>query len=386
MKILAQQLNRPHVLLIDMMSGSNDYGRELVASLAPRCNLTVVTVDNSPAAEMLGLRCLALFPAFGGPGGKFFKLRKSLYAFGVLARELWRHRRETVHVQFFRFQLLDMLLYLIMSPWLRCLVYTAHNALPHESHAWHLWAYKVWYRSVTHVQVLSAYARDRVIEFAGLDGTRVWVVPHGNYASLRARTEECSTPSLKDYGVPVGHRVGLFFGLVREYKGVDSLINAAQHLSPNLPLTIVVAGGGAPALFEKYVEQAKCLGVADRFVFRQGYLPDNELAGLLRMCDFTVFPYKHIYQSGALMLSTTFAKPVVASDLAGFREYVNHEQEALLYKNGDAVALAKTLERITINDNLRAQLGSAAEQAAKTRYDWNVIAGQLLDIYCQDLS
>lgn len=384
--MLVPQLNRPRVLLVDMMSGSNDYGRELVASLAPRCSLTVVTVDNSPVVEMPGLRCLALFPAFGGPGSKCVKLQRSLHGFGALARELWRHRHDTVHVQFFRFQLLDMLLYLIMLPWLRCLVYTAHNALPHESRAWHLWVYKVWYRSVSHVQVLSAYARDRVIEFAGLDGGRVWVVPHGNYASLRARTKECSTPSQQDYGVPVGHRVGLFFGLVREYKGVDLLIDAARHLSPKLPLTIVVAGGGERALFEQYVEQAKRLGVTDRFVFRQGYLPDDELAGLLRMCDFTVFPYKHIYQSGALMLSTTFAKPVVASDLAGFREYVGHEQEALLYQNGDAVALAKTLERITQDDELRAQLGRRAEHAANTRYDWSLIAGQLLAIYHHEVA
>jgi glycosyltransferase involved in cell wall biosynthesis len=378
---LSKEASDQRVLLVDMMSGSNDYGRELVASLAPRCDLTVVTVDNSPVAGMPGLHCLAVFPAFGGPAGKLHKLQQSISAFGTLARAVWAHRAATVHVQFFRFQLLDMLLYLCMLPWLRCLVYTAHNALPHETRPWHLWAYRAWYRCVTHVQVLSTYARDRVAEFAGLQADRVWVVPHGNYASLLARTVEAATPTHKQTGINREGRVGLFFGLIREYKGVDLLIEASALLPDELPLTLVIAGGGERALFNQYVEQAKRLGVSARFVFRPGYLTDDELAGLLRMCDFTIFPYRHIYQSGALMLSLTFSKAVVAANLQGFREYVAHEQEALLYPTGDAQGLADALVRMTTNDELRGSLGAHAAIAANTRYDWGVIAGQLLDIY-----
>lgn len=371
----------PRVLLVDMMSGSNDYGRELVTGLAPLCELTVVTVDNSPVATMQDVRCLAVFPEFGGKAPKLQKLRQTISAFITLTRELWRHRKGTVHVQFFRFQLLDMLLYAAMLPWLRCLVYTAHNALPHEAQAWHKRVYKAWYRHVTQVQVLSTYARDRVIEFAGLPSAKVHVVPHGNYASLLERSTDAPTPTLQDYGVPAGHKVALFFGLMRQYKGVDILIEAAAHIPVHTPLTIVVAGAGDREVFDQYAELAKKLGVTSRFVFKNDFLTDDELAGLLRLSDFTVFPYRHIYQSGALMLAMTFGKAMVASDLAGFREYVEGNVQALLFDTGDAVSLGQTLVRITDDAELCSRLGKQAALTASTKFGWNSIAQQLVRIY-----
>ncbi len=374
---------KPAVLLVDMMSGSNDYGRELVASLAPRCMLTVMTVDDSPVSSMPGLRCLAAFPAFGGRGSKAQKLLQSTRAFALLVRELWRHRHHAVHVQFFRFRLADMLIYLACMPWLHCFVYTAHNTLPHESRWWHRLAYRQWYRRVSAVHVLSTHAREGVVALAGIPPEKVYMVPHGNYQSLRARTAAAPVRTPAALGVPPGHRVGLVFGLVREYKGIDRLVQAAALLAPDVPLTLLVAGGGSAELFEQYVQQAKALGVSHRFVFRRGYVPDDELAGLLRCCDFAVFPYRNIYQSGALMLAMTFGVPMVTADLPGFKEYVAEGQQALMCDCANPAALAQTLEKMTRNDDLRRTMGVKARELADTRYDWGAIADELLHIYRQ---
>lgn len=374
---------KPLLLLVDMMSGANDYGRELAASLAPRCALTVVTVDDSPLATMTELRCLAVFPAFGGKGSKLKKLLHSARAFAMLVRELWRHRRHAVHVQFFRFSFVDMLVYLACMPWLRCFVYTAHNTLPHEPRWWHRRAYQHWYRRVDAIHVLSGHARNGVLALASIPPGRVHVVPHGNYQALRARTAASAEPTKLALGIPTGHKVGLAFGLVREYKGIDRLVQAAALLPTDVPLTLLIAGGGSAELFEQYVNQAKALGVGHRFVFRRGYVPDDELAGLLRCSDFAVFPYRNIYQSGALMLAMTFGVPMVTADLPGFKEYVQEGQQALMCDCADIDAFAQTLQRITLDDDLRNAMGRSARDLADTKYDWGAIADELLRIYRQ---
>lgn len=372
----------PKVLLVDMMSGANDYGRELALSLAGYSELTVVTVTNSPLMSDDKLRVLSIFPAFGAEGGSGW--RKGLntaIAYLKLIRELIRHRSAVVHVQFFRFDWIDMLLYAMLRPLLASLIYTAHNALPHEPKWWHRAAYRRWYRLVDRVHVLSHYAKQRVIEHAGLFPEQVVVVPHGNYARIERQTSASPPASREALGIPANHQIGLIFGLMRDYKGVDLLISAAAILPESLPVTFLVAGGGDAALMEKYRAEVAIRGLGYRFKFIARFLPDEELAGLLRTSDFVLFPYRHIYQSGALMLALTFGCAILASDIAGFREYVDHEKTAILCDTNNALAFSSALKRLVDDPELRNHLRIGAKNASIERYGWDVIAKRLIAIY-----
>lgn len=370
------------VLLVDMMSGANDYGRELAFALSEFAKLTVVTVSNTPLVSGKNLLVLPIFPAFGSVGGsRWGKIGRTVMAYGRLIRELYLHRADVVHVQFFRFQWLDMLVYAMLRPLLKTLVFTAHNALPHEHSWWHLSAYRWWYRTVDRVHVLSNYARLRILGFAKLAPEHVAVVPHGNYALLERQTTGCQVPTNDSLGIPSNHLIGLIFGLVRDYKGVDRLIDAAALLPDGMPVTFVVAGGGDDKLMASYKADVAARGLEDRVKFIARYLPDDELAGLLRACDFALFPYRHIYQSGALMLALTFGCAIVASDIDGFREYVDADENAILCDTADPNAFSAAISRMVSDQDLRERLALSAKKISVERYGWGVIAADLIDFY-----
>ncbi|GKQ58247.1 glycosyltransferase family 4 protein [Sphaerotilus sulfidivorans] len=370
------------VLMVDMMSGANDYGLELCTALARRCDLTVVTVTNTSIAPDRVTRLLPIFPAFGAPMGKLTKLRHSLAAYVTLIREVLRHRHDIVHVQFFRFHLVDMLIYWLLSHWMDHLVYTAHNALPHESRTWHRLLYRRWYRRVSHVHVLSDYAKARIQEFSGLSPDKISVIHHGNYQALLERSgakiDENATTSARPSSSTV---TGLVFGQLREYKGVDLLISAARHLPTDSRLHFIVAGGGSPALFDSYAQQARDNGVGERFSFRCGHLEDSDLIAMITATDFSLFPYRHIYQSGALMLAMTCGTAIMAADLAGFREYTRNGEDALLCDCTSPETFAAALSRLENDPALRQHLQKASRDAATGRYSWEHIADSLIELY-----
>lgn len=373
---------RPKVLLVDMMSGANDYGRELTQALAQVSNLTVITVNNAPLQPSRELRVLPVFPAFGSVGGnRWGKLLQTVHAFKCLFKELYTHRNAVVHVQYFRFPILDLIIYGTARVFLSRLVFTAHNALPHEQRWWHRPVYRWWYRTVDRIHVLSRYAKEQIKEFARIDDAKVVVIPHGNYASLVDRTRHVDLATGLNIDLPVGNVVAVLFGLIREYKGVDLLINAVRRLPESMPVTFVVTGGGRPDLMERYQQDAAAYGLTDRIRFISHFYSDDELAALMQRSDLTVFPYRHIYQSGALMLAMSFGCAIIASDLDGFKEYVDDGIHAILCDTTDPEVFAAELTTLIEDRARRARLGAAAKARAINEFDWNHIARALLTLY-----
>ena len=379
--------NKPKVLLIDMMSGANDFGRELALALAEKSILTVVTVNNSPlSSDGVKLRLLALFPAFGAVGGsRVKKFWQVIVAFLILFRELIGHRHDVIHIQFFRFQFLDLLVYFAFRPFLDKIIYTAHNALPHEKKWWHKTVYRWWYKTVNCTHVLSQYARESVIDFAAVRADKVIVVPHGSYSSLRERTRNNIPQSKTHYSIPEDDLLALQFGLVREYKGVDRVIALAQELSSDIKITFLIAGGGDHALIEKYQAQVAQLNLSYRIKFIPHFLDDDELAALLDISDMTLFPYHHIYQSGALMLAMTFGCTIVASDIPGFKEYVTNGEDALLCRTEDTVEFSQVIRNLCADKDYRDSFGYKAETNAVIKYGWPTIADALLKTYSETI-
>lgn len=372
--------NSAKVLVVDMMSGANDYGVELCCSLSKFVDLTVVTVDNSPLEATPELKVIKCFPAFGGRAGKLQKAAGLLSAYAKLISELWRHRNGIVHIQFFRFPFLDLLVYLAAGFIVKNMVYTAHNALPHERRYWSAAIYRLWYRGVDGIHVLSENAKSEICRVAGgRTRNKIFVIPHGNYERLFVRTGGAEKIGRTRDG---GSLVGLQFGLVRPYKGVDLLVRSAAHLPQGCDVTFRIVGGGDPGLIEEYRQLAGELGVSSRFTFKNTFLSDDELALEICDADFLVFPYRNIYQSGALMLAMTFGKPIIANDIPGLKEYAFPDC-ALFVDAEDGEQFSRMIEALEGDRRLRHALGAAAFSRAWTRYNWSNIAAAMERMYLQ---
>ncbi len=131
----------------------------------------------------------------------------------------------------------------------------------------------------------------------------------------------------------------LFFGKIREYKGLDIFLEALGKIGPRLDFEATVAG-------EFYVDDkpyrrlAERLNLGDRLIWMDRYIENQDVPRLFRRADLVVLPYRRASQSGVIPLAYQFEVPVVATDVGGISEMVEDGRTGFLVPAGDAQALA----------------------------------------------
>ncbi len=134
----------------------------------------------------------------------------------------------------------------------------------------------------------------------------------------------------------------LFFGNVREYKGLGQLLGALGQVKDKIDFEVVVAG-------EFYVDvapyrrMAEELKISDRLVWHAHYIPNEQVPALFTKADLVVVPYLQGTQSGVIPLAYQFNVPVIASDVAGLSEVVLDGKTGYLVPPGESESLGKKI-------------------------------------------
>jgi glycosyltransferase involved in cell wall biosynthesis len=152
------------------------------------------------------------------------------------------------------------------------------------------------------------------------------------------------TPEILEKIPGTGLRVG-YIGQIAEHKGVHVLLEAVRCL-PGLPLTVSIYGDPAP--FPNYTARLRRWTARDkRLEFAGMYRNAREMTEVLRALDVIVVPSLW-YENSPNVILEAFAHrtPVVASNLGGMSELVEHEKNGLLFEPGNAADLARQLQRL----------------------------------------
>ena len=114
----------------------------------------------------------------------------------------------------------------------------------------------------------------------------------------------------------------LFFGIIRDYKGLDLLLQAmADERLLEKDVKAIVAGEFYNN-DEKYHALEKQLGLEDRIIWHSRFIPDNEVKFFFNAADIVVQPYKSATQSGVTQIAYHFDKPMLVTDVGGLKEMV----------------------------------------------------------------
>jgi glycosyltransferase involved in cell wall biosynthesis len=359
------------VLLVDALSATNEFGVDFALALAPCVDLTVFAPQGSKLRGIPGLRLIEGFPEHFGLRSRWRKGVAYLRSWLCLARWVLRYRKDLVHVQFFRAAIPELVLYFALRPFLTKLVCTAHNAVPHDSGWWHFRVFKYWYSVVDQVHVMSAACRDALVDDLGVPPSKLLGYSHGNYERLVRRYPPVRARGRGLARATEDEVVVLFFGLIRPYKGLPRLLAAFKEARKrNTRLRLVIAGTGEPRKMKEVSLDLRALDVEEATTRLYGFQDPQTLNDLVAGADIIALPYASIYQSGALMLAMTIGRPIVATDIAGFREYIDDDRTGILCDTTDAVAFAERLCSLSHDALQRARLGAAARDAALTRFSW----------------
>ena len=166
--------------------------------------------------------------------------------------------------------------------------------------------------------------------------------------------------------------------LVRE-KGLETLLQALPQILATFPATKLVISGQGPML-ASLQELAQTLGIVQHVVFT-GFINDRERNTLLATADAAVFP-SHYEPFGIVALEAMAAGiPVVAADVGGMGEVIEHGKDGLKFPPGDAQALATAIGHLLADQALRDRLAKAGQQKAITTYSWQSLAEKTAQLY-----
>ena len=199
-------------------------------------------------------------------------------------------------------------------------------------------------------------------------------------------TAELPPPAPASAGARAGERSILFVGRLIERKGVSHLIRALGAVRRQTPARLVVIGDGPerPRL-EKLAQE---LGVADNVDFR-GRVSDEELRLAYAAADVFVLPSvldarQDTEGLGVVLLEAmNYAVPVVASDIGGITDIVQHEQTGLLVPPGNESALGTALSRVLTDAALSQRLGAAGRKRLHDAFSWDRIVDQWEVVYAR---
>ena len=244
-----------------------------------------------------------------------------------------------------------------------------HNATSHDGKASDKWLTRRFLKRVDNVVTLSASVTQEVINLA--PNLPVKTLFHPLYNDLPVKPEK--KLAREKLGIPVSAKnVVLFFGLIRPYKGLEVLLDAANLFSEDTHLIIAGECYGSWDKYEKIINGNKAksrIHVFNRFI------PDEQLGEFFVATDLVALPYLSASQSGVTATAIQYDLPIVASNVGDLANSITHGKTGALVEPGDSKALGEAIEVWFREEHLGLGEAYAHLKASKS---WKEFARQLL--------
>ena len=243
---------------------------------------------------------------------------------------------------------------------------------------------RIQYRLADHIFVHTHKMRDELLRDFGVRGSAITVIPFGINNSV-PDTDLTPEEARQRLGISASERAVLFFGAVRQYKGLEYLVDAFGQLEVE-KYRLIIAGEPKKGT-EQYVKGI-CQSIEDAGTSKQvlqkfEFVPDEDTELYFKAADVSVLPYTLVFQSGVLSLSYSFGLPVIATDVGSFSEDIIPNRTGLLCRPRDSGDLARAIQEYFDGDlfNGLAYRRQEIREYAKRRYSWEVVAEITRSVY-----
>ncbi len=227
------------------------------------------------------------------------------------------------------------------------IVIICHNVLPHEAKVWDRWLTRMVLGLAGRLIVQSEAERRKVLQL--LPKMDVAVVSHPVYPMFaQGRPERAE--ARQQLGLAAEGKILLFFGMVREYKGLADALRALPDIRAVFSdVTLLVAGEfwGDKGQYLALIERLK---LKEAVVIRDAYVPDEEAALYFAAADLLVAPYRRATGSGVVQAAAGCGLPVIASAALAAGLSLGAGKVPPEIPTGDPAALAQAINRFFCGD------------------------------------
>jgi glycosyltransferase involved in cell wall biosynthesis len=260
---------------------------------------------------------------------------------------------------------------------------TVHNVLGHETSRLDRLLTKLAFKFPKALIVHTEENRRQLVDVFGVPPERIQIVPFGAL-TLYNDAPMTREDARRELALEASDRAILFFGNIRDYKGLDVLLRAFKQVLEKTPRARLVVAGTCWTDEEKYRRLIDELGIGERVRLDMGFVPSSKVKVYFRAADVCALPYVHFEaQSGPGNIALGFGTPLIVTRTGGLPDLVRDERAVV--PPGDAAALARALVDC-LNDPERLARMSADSAALAKKYSWETIAERTVGIYDKLLS
>ena len=248
------------------------------------------------------------------------------------------------------------------------------NVIPHEHHFFDKMLTRYFVDSMDGFVYMSHEVGRDLAQFT--TGQKCVYSPHPLFENLGARLER--DEACRRMGLNPEVRYMLFFGLIRDYKGLDMLLEAWSKLKTEGKTEgrrLIVAGEFYTDK-KPYTELIDRLGLADDVILHDWFVPDDEVPAYFSIAAALVLPYRTATQSGVTQIAYNFDVPMIATNVGGLGEIVLDGQTGIVC-SPDVEGIAGAIDQF-YTQNLGEKFAANMPEAKK-RFSWESAVEALVE-------
>ncbi len=231
--------------------------------------------------------------------------------------------------------------------------------------------YDFGFRQATQIIVHVSQMAQVVIDELGIPSEMIHVIPH------IVLGDDTVHPHIEE-----DRNLILFFGRIWAYKGLEYLIRAEPLITAQVPnAKIIIAGNG-----EDFTRYRRMMVHPENFIVHNEYVSNEKRAELFRRASVVALPYVEATQSGVIPIAYAFKKPVVATEVGGLVEQIEHGQTGFLVPPCDENVLADMIVRLLQDKELRHWLGANGKQKLHTEWSAQAVAQKTISVYYRSIN
>jgi len=250
-----------------------------------------------------------------------------------------------------------------------------HNMIPHEPTILDKLFPKYFVDSMDGYVAMADSVVEDVKHFDKSDKPKA-VSPHpiyDHYGELLTKKEAAMRLGLFDHKEYI-----LFFGFIRQYKGLDLLLEAfADERLREFPVKLIVAGEFYENP-EPYLKTIQKLGLENHVVLRTKFIPDSDVRNYFSVADIIAQPYRTATQSGVSQIAYHFEKPMLVTNVGGLAEIIPDGKVGYVV-NVDPKQIADAL--VDFYTNKRADEFIQNIKVEKLKYEWSRMTATINNLF-----
>lgn len=251
----------------------------------------------------------------------------------------------------------------------------ADNIIPHEKRVGDRLLTSYYVKRSDGFITLSKSVLKQLEEFNIKNKPRMYS-PHPLYDNFGDKMDR--DEAIKKLKLSPEYRYILFFGFIREYKGLDVLLEAmADPCLEDIPVRLIVAGefysSNAP-----YMKLIRDMNLGNKVILHTSFIPNEMVAAYFSVADLVVQPYKDASQSGVTQVAYHFGVPMVVTNVGALPEMVPNLVSGLVVKPNEPRGVATAINKY-YTKNLARQLETGVEEQRK-RFSWKNFVDAILKV------